>query len=151
LSRLFAGAVLFDLAAMADGMSHSMNAMFTLFPYGTFVSMRTSWENMEGLVLTFIQFPVYVLVVMVLKGKPARIAAVLAIVAFPIITARVELRSYERSSGSLITSSAPRRGVMFIARDQYRIPHSFRSAMSVVDEARRINGSHSMVSSRWDL
>jgi hypothetical protein len=111
-----AGAVLFVLAAMADGMSHSMDAMFTLFPYGTFVTMRTSWEN-TGLVLTFIQFPVYVLVVMILKGKRARIAAVLAIVAFHIITARVELRSYERSRGSLITSSAPRRGVMFIARD----------------------------------
>jgi hypothetical protein len=117
-----AGAVFFVLAAMADGMSHSMNAMFTLFPYGTFVSMRTSWENTGGLVLTFIQFPVYALVVMILKGKRARIVAVLVILALHIIIARVELRSYRRSRGSLITSSAARRGVMFIARDQHRIP-----------------------------
>ena len=51
-----AGAVLFDLAAMADGMSNSMNAMFTLFPYGTFVSVRTSWENTGGLVLRSFSF-----------------------------------------------------------------------------------------------
>jgi hypothetical protein len=98
-----AGAVLFVLAAMADGMSHSMNAMFTLFPYGTFVSMRTSWEN-TGLVLTFIQFPVYVLVVMILKGKRARIAAVLVILALHIMIARVELRSYRRSRGSYLST-----------------------------------------------
>ena len=106
IASFIVGAVLFVLAAMLDGMSHSMNAMFTLFPYGTFVSMRTSWDN-TGLVLTFIQFPVYVLVVLTLKGKRARIAAVVVILALHIIIARVELHSYRRSRGaamSLITS-----------------------------------------------
>jgi hypothetical protein len=82
-------------------MSHS--TMFTLFPYGTFISMRTSWDD-TGLVLTFIQFPIYVLVVMTLKGKRARIAAILAILALHIITASVELRSYRRSRGSIVAS-----------------------------------------------
>jgi len=99
-----AGAVLFDLAAMADGMSNSMNAMFTLFPYGTFVFVRTSSENTGGLVLTFIQFPVYVLVVMILKGKRARIAAVLVILALHIVIATVELRSYRISRGSYLST-----------------------------------------------
>jgi len=102
IASFIAGAVLFVLAAMADGMSHSMNAMFTLFPYGTFVSMRTSWD-ITGLVLTFIQFPVYVMVVMILKGKQARIAAVLVIVALHIISARVELRSNGTSRLSALT------------------------------------------------
>jgi len=97
-----AGAILFDLAAIADGMSDSMNAMLTLFPFGTIITMRTGWEH-TGLVLTFIQFPVYVLQVMVLKGKRARIAVVIVILAIHVITARVGVRSNGTSRLSALT------------------------------------------------
>ena len=91
-----ASVVLFVLAAMADGMSHSMNAMFTLFPYGTILGMRGTWDDL-WLPLTFIQFPLYVLVVMSLKGKRAKTAAVIVILVIHVITARVGLRSYGTS------------------------------------------------------
>jgi len=53
---------LFILAAMFDGMCHCMTAMYTVFPYGSFVMMHFSSDTW-GMTLTLIQFPVYVLVV----------------------------------------------------------------------------------------
>lgn len=76
---VLATAILLAYAGMADGMCHCMTSMFTLFPYGTLVTMDTSWEFM-GLILTYIQFPVYVTILVLLKSKQSRVVASLAIV-----------------------------------------------------------------------
>ncbi len=61
-------AVLFIFAGMAGGMCHCMDSTFQLFPYGTIVTMRTSWEN-TGLFLTFVQFPLYTILVLITPTK----------------------------------------------------------------------------------
>lgn len=58
--------VLFFGAAAMDGMCHCMKSMYTLFPYGSYVMMHFSSDNW-GLPLTFIQFPVYALAVVLVK------------------------------------------------------------------------------------
>ena len=81
-----ATAVLLTLAGMADGMCHCMTSMYTLFPYGTMISMRTSWE-FTGLVVTFIQFPVYVTILLILKSTESRVMALIAIIAIHVLAA----------------------------------------------------------------
>ena len=91
-----AATVLLTLAGMADGACHCMNSMFTLFPYGSIVTMRTSWES-TGLILTFIQIPLYVTLLMILKGTRLGVAAFLVIVGIHALVAEVGLRSYKAS------------------------------------------------------
>ena len=49
-------AILLVGAGMAGGACHCMSPMFTLFPYGSFISQRTSWESF-GFLLLLLQFP----------------------------------------------------------------------------------------------
>src|SRR5262245_1467438 len=88
--------VLFIYAAMAGGMCHCMDHAFGLFPYGTVVTMRTSWE-LTGTVLTFIQFPLYTMIFMVLRTNRARVTAVVIIVLVHAIAAWLGLYSHKRS------------------------------------------------------
>jgi hypothetical protein len=79
------GAVLMFLAAMADGMSHNSKSMYTLFPYGTILSMRTDWENL-GTVLLFIQFPFYALILNLVRPLGWKAIALVLIIAIHVVT-----------------------------------------------------------------
>ncbi|HSE24855.1 MAG TPA: hypothetical protein VLB68_24550 [Pyrinomonadaceae bacterium] len=79
------GVVLLFLAAMGDGMSHNSRSMYTLFPYGTILSMRTSWENL-GTVLLFIQFPLYALILNLVRPLGWKAIALVLIIAIHALT-----------------------------------------------------------------
>ncbi len=85
--------VLGFLAGMSDGMCHCMNSMYSLFPYGTTVEMRTSYEFL-GMVLTFVQFPLYTIVVMLLKGAQLRVIGSILIAVVHILAAVVALNYF---------------------------------------------------------
>jgi hypothetical protein len=85
------GFVLMVLAAMGDGMSHNSKSMYTLFPYGTIVSMRTSWENL-GTVLLFIQFPLYALIVNLVRPLRWKAIALVLIIAIHVLTVVLSMR-----------------------------------------------------------
>lgn len=59
--------ILFLASGFAGGACHCMTPASILFPYGTFITMRTSWETTGGLA-TILQFPVYVVIVAVANG-----------------------------------------------------------------------------------
>lgn len=59
--------VLFFTAGFAGGACHCMTPVSVLFPFGTFIGMRTSWEN-TGLVATIFQFPLYAIIVAIVSG-----------------------------------------------------------------------------------
>ena len=55
---VLATAILFIFAGMAGGACHCMTMMYSLFPYGAVIGMRTSFEA-TSLLLILIQFPLY--------------------------------------------------------------------------------------------
>jgi hypothetical protein len=73
-------------AGMAGGACHCMTPMFTLFPYGSFISQRTSWEYF-GFFLILFQFPLYVTIVTVINGKRWKTASIVLIIALHILVA----------------------------------------------------------------
>jgi hypothetical protein len=83
-------------AAMYGGMCHCSTAMFTLFPFGAFVMMKTSWES-SGLLLALVQFPLYALIVTVVNGTRMRVIVLLLIVALHILGASFALHDYCQS------------------------------------------------------
>ena len=86
-------AVLFMGAGMFDGMCHCMTSMYTLFPYGSFVMMHFSSDTW-GLLLTLIQFPAYVLLVMLVKGVRWRLGAALLLIVLHVAAASFALHDY---------------------------------------------------------
>ena len=84
--------ILMFFAGMAGGICHCMTTMFALFPYGSIVTMRTSWES-AGLILTFFQFPLYTLIVQILRSSQPRALAILVILAVHTLAAMLGLRS----------------------------------------------------------
>lgn len=87
-----ATAVLFVGAAMADGMSHSMRSMYTLFPYGTFVVMH--FNDDVGLPLALLQFPAYAIVLTITKGKRWKLCVLLLLIALHVAAASFALHDY---------------------------------------------------------
>ena len=85
------GVVLMFLAAMGDGMSHNSRSMYTLFPYGTILSMRTDWENL-GTVLLFIQFPFYALILNLVRPLWWKAIALVLIMAIHVMTVVLSMR-----------------------------------------------------------
>src|SRR5205085_6778262 len=83
-------------AGMAGGACHCMTPMFTLFPYGTFITERTSWENF-AFVLLLAQFPLYVTIVAVIRGVRWKIASLILIAALHVTVAYFGLRSFCQS------------------------------------------------------
>jgi hypothetical protein len=83
-------------AGMAGGACHCMTPMFTLFPYGSFITERTSWENF-GFLLLLLQFPLYVTIVTVIKGIRWKIASLVLIIALHVLAAFFGLRDYCQS------------------------------------------------------
>ena len=66
--------VLFLAAAFAGGACHCMTPMSVLFPFGTFITMRTSWEN-AGLLATILQFPLYATMIAIAGTWRSRLLA----------------------------------------------------------------------------
>lgn len=66
--------ILFFAAAFAGGACHCMTPASVLFPYATFVVMRTSWET-TGLVATIFQFPLYATIVAISGTSRRRLLA----------------------------------------------------------------------------
>ena len=99
-------AVLFVGAAMYGGMCHCMTAMFSLFPYGTYVMMHFSSDSW-GLLLTFLQFPAYVLLVMLIKGWRYRLAAAILFIALHGVAASFALHDYCQQRATCIVQPKP--------------------------------------------
>jgi hypothetical protein len=91
-----ATAVLFVGAAMADGACHCMTSMFTLFPYGSFVMMHFSSDSF-GLPLALLQFPVYAVVLTLVKGMRWKVGILLLLIALHVVAASFSLRDYCQS------------------------------------------------------
>ena len=90
---------LFIGAGMFDGMCHCMTGMYTLFPYGSFVMMHFSSDTW-GLLLSLIQFPVYVLMVMLVKGVRWRLGVALLLLVLHGAAASFGLHDYCQSRRS---------------------------------------------------
>lgn len=60
---VFVTVVLFLAATVLGGTCHCIRPNAVLFPYSTFI-MRTDWEN-TWLITTFLQFPLYAIVIAV--------------------------------------------------------------------------------------
>ena len=69
--------VLFFFAAFMGGTCHCMTPVSVLFPYGTFLTMRTSWETL-GFYVDVCQFLLYAIVLAI---SPRRwLAAVMVLI-----------------------------------------------------------------------
>lgn len=66
--------VLFFAAGFAGGACHCMTPVSVLFPYGTFIGIRTSWER-TGLCATILQFPLYATVIAIAGSWRRRLLA----------------------------------------------------------------------------
>jgi hypothetical protein len=93
LLSTFGSIILFVGAAMHGGMCHCMTAMFTLFPYGSYVMMRMSlsWDSV-GLLLALLQFPVYAVIITVVNGVRWKIIVLLLIIVLHLVAASFALR-----------------------------------------------------------
>src|SRR5262245_55415909 len=63
-----ASVVLVVGASMASRACHCMTPQFTLFPYGTYLWERFSSSGGFGLALVLLQFPLYVFLLMRVRG-----------------------------------------------------------------------------------
>ena len=66
--------ILFFAAGFAGGACHCMTPVSVLFPYGTFITMRTRFET-AGFYSHVLQFPVYATVIAVPNGWRKRLIA----------------------------------------------------------------------------
>jgi hypothetical protein len=87
------GVALAVLAAMSDGMTHSSRAMYKLFPYGTSLVMRTSWQYTELFLLLF-EFPVYALILNLVRPLRWKVVALVLIIAFHVGAVVLGMRAY---------------------------------------------------------
>jgi hypothetical protein len=98
--------VLFVGAAMAGGACHCMTPMFTLFPYGSFIMMHFSSDTF-GLPLALLQFPLYVLVVVLVRGMRWKVGVLLLIAALHVAAATLALSDYCQSRRTCLIRSDP--------------------------------------------
>jgi hypothetical protein len=75
-------------AGMAGGACHCMTPMFTLFPYGSFVMTRLSWDSL-GLLLAVLQFPFYTLIMTVVNGERWKVIVLMLIITLHVFAAIV--------------------------------------------------------------
>ncbi len=61
-------------SGFAGGACHCMTPISVLFPYGTFITMRTSRETLGFYVYVF-QFPVYAIIITIFNGARRRLLA----------------------------------------------------------------------------
>ena len=63
---------LFLASGFAGGACHCMTPVSIFFPYGTFITMRTSWEATGGYATLF-QFPLYATIIALTNGWRRRL------------------------------------------------------------------------------
>jgi hypothetical protein len=80
-------------SGFAGGACHCMTPVSVLFPYGTFITMRTSWET-TGFYTDILQFPLYGLVVAIANGWRKRLLAATVILGVHSIAAIGALTMY---------------------------------------------------------
>ena len=102
-------------AGMAGGACHCMTPMFTLFPYGSFISERTSWESF-GFLLLLLQFPLYVMIVTLIKGIRWKVACLVLIIALHILAAVFGFREYCQSRRTCAISAPSNKALQLTAR-----------------------------------
>ena len=86
--------VVLSLASgFAGGACHCMTPISVLFPYGTFITMRTSWETL-GSYMHFLQFTFYAIVIALLDGPRKRLLASFVILVVHAIAALGALTMY---------------------------------------------------------
>ena len=64
--------ILFLASGFAGGACHCMTPVSIFFPYGTFITMRTSWEAAGGYATVF-QFPLYAAIIALVNGWRKRL------------------------------------------------------------------------------
>jgi hypothetical protein len=102
-------------AGMAGGACHCMSPMFTLFPYGSFITERTSWENF-GFFLLLAQFPLYVMIVTLIKGIRWKAVSLVLIIALHISAALFGFRDYCQSRRTCAISAPSNKALQLTAR-----------------------------------
>jgi hypothetical protein len=80
-------------SGFAGGFCHCMTPVSVLFPYGTFITMRTSWEA-TGFYADLLQFPLYAIVVAIANGWRKRLLAATVILSVHMIAAIGALTMY---------------------------------------------------------
>lgn len=87
--------VLLVLASgFAGGACHCMTPVSIFFPYGTFITMRTSWEATGGWT-TMLQFPVYAAIIALANGWRKRLVASLVLLVIHSIAAVGAVTMYQ--------------------------------------------------------
>ena len=86
-------AVLFIATGMAGGACHCMTPQFSVFPYSSFLWSRYGSESWD-LVLTVVQFPAYVLILMLINGWRLRLGVALLLIALHIAAASLALHDH---------------------------------------------------------
>ena len=81
---------------MYGGMCHCGTAMFALFPFGSFVKLKTSWESV-GLLLVLVQFPIYAVIVTLVNGTQRRVIVLLLVIVFHVFAAALAVSDYCQS------------------------------------------------------
>src|SRR5262245_51395832 len=84
-----AGFVLLVGAGMAGGACHCMTPQFTLFPYGTSLLERF---GQFGLALALLQFPLYVFILIWVRGTGWKVGVLLLLIALHVAAASLGLR-----------------------------------------------------------
>jgi hypothetical protein len=64
--------VLLVASAFAGGVCHCDTPISIFFPFGTFITMRTSWET-TGLFATLLQFPFYATIIALPNAARSRL------------------------------------------------------------------------------
>lgn len=85
--------VLFFAGAFFGGACHCMTAITIFFPYGTFLTMRTSWET-AGLLADVLQFPIYATIGVVPQQVRKRLIVFLVLAVIHGVAAIASLTSY---------------------------------------------------------
>jgi hypothetical protein len=85
--------LLFFASAFYGGVCHCETLISILFPYGTFISMRTSWDSI-GLAAILLQFPFYAIVIAIVNGRRSRLLVSLLILIVHSIAAVGALTMY---------------------------------------------------------
>jgi hypothetical protein len=87
--------VLLGLASgFAGGACHCMTPVSIFFPYGTFITMRTSWEAIGGFAIIF-QFPLYATIIAVMNGRHNRLIAAFVLLVVHAIAAMGAVTMYQ--------------------------------------------------------
>jgi len=115
LLSVFGTVILLVGAGMAGGACHCMTPMFTLFPYGIFIAERTSWESF-GYLLLLLQFPLYVMIVTLIKGIHWKVASLVLIIALHILAAVFGFRDFCQSRRTCAISAPSNTALQLTAR-----------------------------------